>query len=53
MNEKQILYNAFMAFQPNTTLLHKLATTINGMLDAGDISPEQCYALKGDKLVLE
>lgn len=53
MNEKQILYNAFMAFQPNTALLHKLATTINGMLDAGDITPEQCYALKGDKLVLE
>ena len=53
MNEKQILYNAFMAFQPNTILLQKLATTINGMLAAGSITPEQCYALKGDKLVLE
>ena len=53
MNEKQILYNAFMAFQPNTILLQKLATTINGMLAAGNITPEQCYALKGDKLVLE
>lgn len=53
MNEKQILYNAFMAFQPNTILLQKLATTINGMLVAGSITPEQCYALKGDKLVLE
>lgn len=53
MNEKQILYNAFLAFQPNTTLLHKLTITINGMLDDGSITPEQCYALKGDKLVLE
>lgn len=53
MNEKQILYNAFMAFQPNTTLLQKLSATINGMLNEGSISPEQCYALKGDKLVLE
>lgn len=42
-----------MAFQPNTILLQKLATTINGMLAAGSITPEQCYALKGDKLVLE
>ena len=53
MNEKQILSHAFLAFQPNEQLLKKLSHTVDGLLAAGEITPDICYALKSNPLVWE
>lgn len=53
MNQEQIISNAMLAFQPNTKVLHKLSATINKLRESGEITSEQCYALKGSRLVSE
>lgn len=53
MNERLMIANAYLAFQPNSELISKLSTTVNTLLRKGEISSDTCYALMGNKLVLD
>lgn len=53
MNERLMIANAYLAFQPNKELISKLSTTVNTLLKKGEISSDICYALMGNKLVLD
>lgn len=53
MNERLMIANAYLAFQPNSELVSKLSTTVNTLLKRGEISSDSCYALMGNKLVLD
>ena len=53
MNERLMIANAYLAFQPNSELVSKLSSTVNTLLKKGEISSDTCYALMGNRLVLD
>jgi len=53
MNERLMIANAYLAFQPNSELVSKLSSTVTTLLKKGEISSDTCYALMGNRLVLD
>lgn len=53
MNQMQIIAHAYLAFQPDMSLLAKLTNTVNDLLEKDVIDADTCYTLKSNKLVLD
>ena len=53
MNGRQIMSQAYLAFQPSTEILEKLSNTVTKLLDSKQIDSDLCYAIRGSNLVSE